>query len=572
VKLNKENKMRKTILFILSLLLLLISAQPLWAENEVKEIAVLPFTVHSSEDIEYVKNGVWDMLISRVSANDGITVLDKHRVMEELQKMGEKDLTVADIYGLGKRLDIDYVIWGSITKIGNTVSLDGKLLDVSTYKTPVGIFEQCPGIDDVIPKISDFARKINSHVLGGVPSTFEIPSTSEKTPQGTEKADSGAARKPEAVDVLKTEEGTYTSIVNPAFVTTSSPVKTEGSWMSQRYSNKYKGLAIGDVNNDGLNEVVLIDSQNVMIYQRRDDDLKLLHTFSGKAYDNYLAVDVADVNGNDIKEIIVSNIKNNRVDSFVLEYDGKKFTRILSGLKWVFRVVTMQDIPLLLGQKIGLEKPFDTPIYSMIWKKGEYEEGKRMSIPKGLSVFGLGIDSVEGSGIQRVLALDEYDHLCIYRKTKKELSLIHVIGGSDDLVWKSGDVYGGTTNYFDYGGSASGNYEAGSEQAERKRAYINTRILTLDLNKNGKKEVIIIKNITAIGRVMTGIKTFTRSEIYDLEWDGLGMAEQWKTKKIEGYVTDYQIEDINNDGTKELVLIVRLSGTRSVIVAYDLKI
>ncbi|MEA3471181.1 MAG: hypothetical protein U9R24_05660, partial [Thermodesulfobacteriota bacterium] len=216
--------------------------------------------------------------------------------------------------------------------------------------------------------------------------------------------------------------------------------------------------------------------------------------------------------------------------------------------------------------------PFDTPIYSMIWKKGEYEEGKRMSIPKGLSVFGLGIDSIEGSGIQRVLALNEYDHLCIYRKTKKELSLIHVIGGSDDLVWKSDDVYGGTTNYFDYAGRAIGGYDTNSEEAEKKRAYINTRILTFDMNKNGKKEVIIIKNLGSMGRILKGVKQFSRSEIYDLEWDGLGMREQWKTKKIQGYVADYQIEDIDNDGKKEIVLIVRLSRTRSVIVAYELKI
>jgi TolB-like protein len=562
--------MRKSIVFILSLLLFMIGSQSIWAESPAKEIAVLPFTVHSSEDIEYVKNGVWDMLISRVSASDEITVLDKHRVIEELQKIGKKDLTAADIYGLGKRLDIDYVIWGSITKIGNTVSLDGKLLDVSTYKTPVGIFEQCRGIDDVIPKISNFARKINSYVLGGASSSLEIPSVSEKMPEGIEKVDSGAVQKPEAVDLLKTDEGTFTSIINPSFITSSSPVIMEGSWMSQRYRNKFKGMAIGDVNNDGLNEVVLIDSQNVMIYQRKDDDLKLLSTFSGKSYDNYLAVDVADINGNDIEEIIVSNIKNNGVDSFVLEYDGKKFARIASGLKWFFRVVDLQDIPVLLGQKKGIGSPFDSSIYSIIWKKGEYEEGKRMPIPKGLSVFGLGIDSLEGSGIQRVLALNEYDHLCIYTKTQKELSLIHVIGGSDELIWKSENVFGGTTNYFDYGSMGGGGFEPENEKDER--AYVNTRILTFDMNKNGKKEVIIIKNLSSIGRILKGVKSFGNSEIYDLEWDGLGLAEQWKTKKIQGYVADYQIEDINNDGKKEIVLIVRLSRTRSVIVAYDLKI
>ncbi|MEA3470874.1 MAG: hypothetical protein U9R24_04065, partial [Thermodesulfobacteriota bacterium] len=102
--------MRKSFVFIISLLLLMIGAQSIWAENATKEIAVFPFTVHSSEDIEYVKNGIWDMLISRVSASDEITVLDKHKVIEELQRIGKKDLTAADIYGFGKRLDIDYVI------------------------------------------------------------------------------------------------------------------------------------------------------------------------------------------------------------------------------------------------------------------------------------------------------------------------------------------------------------------------------------------------------------------------------------------------------------------------------
>ncbi|MDO9514876.1 MAG: hypothetical protein Q7J01_02075, partial [Syntrophales bacterium] len=55
---------------------------------------------------------------------------------------------------------------------------------------------------------------------------------------------------------------------------------------------------------------------------------------------------------------------------------------------------------------------------------------------------------------------------------------------------------------------------------------------------------------------------------------GLGMAENWRTKKIQGYVADYQIKDIDNDGKDEVVLAVGLgtSLTRSAIVAYDLKV
>ena len=72
------------------------------------------------------------------------------------------------------------------------------------------------------------------------------------------------------------------------------------------------------------------------------------------------------------------------------------------------------------------------------------------------------------------------------------------------------------------------------------------------------------------------MKLFTSAEIYDLEWDGMGMVENWRTKKISGYVADYQFKDIDNDGENEVVLALVLSvgGTlsdRSVIIAYSLK-
>jgi hypothetical protein len=56
----------------------------------------------------------------------------------------------------------------------------------------------------------------------------------------------------------------------------------------------------------------------------------------------------------------------------------------------------------------------------------------------------------------------------------------------------------------------------------------------------------------------------------------MGMVENWQTKKINGYVADYQFKDIDNDGENEVVLALVLSPggilkDRSVIVAYDLK-
>jgi hypothetical protein len=73
------------------------------------------------------------------------------------------------------------------------------------------------------------------------------------------------------------------------------------------------------------------------------------------------------------------------------------------------------------------------------------------------------------------------------------------------------------------------------------------------------------------------LRDFTSSEISDLEWDGLGLVENWKTRKINGYVADYQFKDIDNDGQKEIVLALVLSQEgfgrgKSAIVAYKLNV
>jgi len=100
-----------------------------------RTIAVLPFTVNSQENIDYVKQGVWDMLISRLSMNDSLSVVSKDQVSSAIQGLKVTDFSLPNVYAVGKKLNCDYVVWGSITKIGNSVSIDGKLVDIATYTT-----------------------------------------------------------------------------------------------------------------------------------------------------------------------------------------------------------------------------------------------------------------------------------------------------------------------------------------------------------------------------------------------------------------------------------------------------
>ena len=112
-------------------------------------------------------------------------------------------------------------------------------------------------------------------------------------------------------------------------------------------------------------------------------------------------------------------------------------------------------------------------------------------------------------------------------------------------------------------------------QDYERYTYINSRIITYDMNKTGKRDIYLVKNISSSGRVLQNIKLFTSAEIYNLTWDGLGMLENWRSRKINGYVADYQFKDIDNDGENEIVLALVLSTgvsirDRSVIVSYKM--
>ena len=565
---GNKGKMRKIAITFLISLLLVGGTNVLAKEKTV--IAILPFTVHSAENIDYVQLGIWDMLISRLSADEKIEVASKDTVFANLKEIGKREYTQGDIYGLGKKMNVDFVVWGSITKIGNNVSIDGRLLDIGTYKSPIGIYAQSQGLDEIIPKISDFAQRILTFVTGGSPAPAS--SSTPSTPPPAETATPQTLREKAIIAGMKaTKKGTLTAIpINPDFISAPQVLDRKDFWMSQQLPFEVRGMDVGDINADGQNEIVVIDTNNVYIFQRKGTQLNLLQKITGNSYDNYLSVDIADINGNGIKEIIVSNINKDIVSSFVLEWKGGKFSPIATKLPYFLRIVyDGSGEPILLGQEIGTEKPFENPIHEIVWDGTAYRKGKKMRIPTGLSVYGLTLDNLDSRGPEKVIAFDDDDFLCVYDKTDKPIDKIRIIGGSNELLWKSDEQFGGSNNFIEPYGSYMGDTE------RELRFFINPRILTYDTNKDGKKEFIIIKNLSATGRLFKKTRLFTAAEVYNLEWDGMGFVENWRTKKINGYIADYQIKDIDNDGQIEIVLALVLSTgistqDRSAIVAYKL--
>jgi TolB-like protein len=491
--------------------------------NKVYKVVILPFLINSQENIDYLREGIYDIISSRITSEGKILVIERSLVERALYEERSMRLDEAVATNIGMKLGADYVVLGSLTKIGNYFSLDARLLSITEVKPPLGIYTQDKGIDDVMVKIGDFAQEIGNIILAGRPIELKRPYMSQ---QRSESWRIGS--------------------------------QDLGFKKSQTFDFGVKGLDIGDVDGDKKNEMVIMDEHNLYIFKYDGDKLTYMQKIAaGSAY-NLLTLDVADINRNGVAEIIVTAVIGDKLRSFILEFEEGKFRKIAEKADWYFRVLEYpKDGPTLMGQRMGdvvtdSDSAFTGPIYRFVWKKNTFEKGPKMPFPKGTTIFGLAMGDVRGKGTSDLIAIEDSGQLRIMSPDKRK----------DDKKssWTSGENYGGTINSYDN--------EAKRKMWEASRAlgttnwrvYIPGRILIKDLDGDGSNEVIVNKNISPGLAIADKARIFNKGEIHDLVWDGGTLITNWKTKEISGYISDFQIKDVDNDGKEEMVVSVMNLG------------
>ena len=137
---------------------------PAGAEEERARIAVLPVVVHSSDSRGYLREGLADMVTSRL---EQIDTLDVVRVDDPEQATTR----ATEARERGREVEADYVLFGSFTRFGEGASLDMQCIAVDEEEGGLGpnrqIFVQSGNIGDVIPDLDNLVGKISRFAGGG---------------------------------------------------------------------------------------------------------------------------------------------------------------------------------------------------------------------------------------------------------------------------------------------------------------------------------------------------------------------------------------------------------------------
>ncbi len=329
----------------------------------------------------------------------------------------------------------------------------------------------------------------------------------------------------------------------------------------------FRGMSVADVDGDGKKEVVLITQTQVIVYRFENNRMREIARFDEGAANDFRWLDVADMNGDGAPEFYLASYRSNELFSMVLQYKKGAFTPLVRNDRTFYRLLQVRrpqkgaKIPdseayLLLGQKEGLDKAFDGLIRSYRWSGGKLAPAAPYALPPDLTILGFGLWDINKDGALEVIEVGKDDMLRVFS-----------MSGQD--IYSSSETYGAPVHKF----FSQANTENTSDRIHVPDLPIRSRVLVEDVDRDGVEEVLVIRNEYAVG-IAPGLGV-SRGQVASLIWDGSGLTQIWRSRKLRGGIVDFAFGDADNDGFDDLVIAATssgpLAGEKSQIFFYKIR-
>ncbi|MDY0041220.1 MAG: FG-GAP-like repeat-containing protein [Desulforhabdus sp.] len=509
------------------------------------------------------------MLASSLAWQGKVQIIDKAATQQSL-KENKGDLALPDAIRIGKSLGADYVLFGSVTAVGQAISIDAKMTAVEQSSEPVNLYAQT-NLDGVISQVNQFAQQINQKV-------FSRPTEYAQAPVDSEAA---STRNPELLipdSMIKSDRISY---LNPNFIEVNpdDTLRKSGLWRSQTFPEGIVGMDIGDVTGDGRLEIVTATYGKIAVHRKEGQALRAIATFNATNMDRFIWVSLADTDRDGKDEIYVTKLlrrndpkgnTSSRVSygrdeiwvpmSFGLTMNANKLQVLFKDEVYLLNAVNFPKRgKVLLGQTTATETTLDPNVYEMQLKGGRLASVGSANIPARCNVFNFAVGDINNDKADEFIVITQDNTLLVLDSTGSQL-------------WKGRQRFAATSNGF-----TGKVVDLSFNQVDY--FYLPSPILIMDLNKDGILEVVVNRSPSYGSFLPAGLKYYESGEIVSLSWDQLGLVENWKTRELGGMVTSIREGDLAGDGTPELVAslvlakdFLKLWESKSTVFSYDLNV
>ena len=516
-------------LWAFTLLFLLMQA-PVMAATYV----VAPFSVSGSQGYSYLGQAVPSMLTSRLFLQGSFEPAARQDAALKEKAPASKDAADA----MAKKYAADYIVWGSITIMGDQASLD-----VSALSPNGQVWKKASTspVNALIGGLQGVADSVNAEVFGRT----DVAAPASKGQAG-----------PNSAFVMNETHGNVST--SGTYLNSSLRHQGMDSEASQLRSQmlKYECYSsdIGDIDGDGKNEVLMLAKRKLYAYRWKDGNhLEQIAEYTLPATMTPVLVRVfKEADGKRYLILTGSDEEERTATSEILTFANGKFKPILKNISRYLNVAKVPPHykPILIGQDPDRSNAVGGKVYEMQIVNGKLvRRGNIANLPKNATVFNFAwVPADKGKAGDHIVTVTESNNLATFNSKNQALAV-------------TDDIYCAGSSYI-LGDRSIGGLSA--HEDDELLVYVPQRMQVADLDGDGRHEIIAPKPITTTGKLLSNYRTYPQGEIHAMLWDGMGLNLLWKTRRIKGTICDVDLKDIDNNGKLDLVVTVNsFAGTGS---------
>jgi len=479
---------------------------PASAAGYSRRIAIAPFASLTKEDIGGTVSVLPRLLASRLMALAGADVV--------LLPAGDKAPEEA-----AKEAKVPLLLQGTVSKLGKGYSVDTTVTDLDTGKTAGAFFAVAATEDDIIAQLGVLSGEISEKLFGvqGAIRAMAPPSPVAASPVPAMLLAPAAIPSIGGGTVSAAPMSPFVAAQAPPIPTsraegwTPSSIKKVGQ--SDKIADEIYGVVAGDVDVDGNGEVVTWGRHTIYVYRVKGNEILPYTRISRTIQDHFLNVEAIDLDGDGKKDLVVTDLKGDRLSSFVLLRKGDGFVETPGTSR--YHLVVLRDWngkTILAGQSQGINDPFQGKIYAMKWDGKALSEGE--PLPLNTSVL-----PVSGGGVYSLSTWPSAkDGRWLYVDLEERLRVLDA-GGKG--VYKSKDNFGAPADGFEYGEI---------NRLEGRYAMLSLRRPPRAVPGSGGDPLVVVTDTRkgALQKLMGAIES---SRVVILQWEGSGFVERTASPK-----------------------------------------
>jgi len=255
-----------------------------------------------------------------------------------------------------------------------------------------------------------------------------------------------------------------------------------------------------------------------------------------------LDVHALDIDGDGSKEILVTDLVNETVESFVLKKKGDVYQEVAGKIPYYLVVLPdWMGKPVLVGQYQGIDAPFQGKIVALRWDGKGFAEGEKF--PQDTNILPLssglpGLSSARFGKEWRLIYTDENSYL-------------RVLDAGGKSRYKSSGQYGSTPDLFEWGPILP---------IEGRRKWFPVRNAVRVAAGGGEAPLVLIPE------VKRGLlNTVGSTRLVLLQWDGREFVEKSGTPSINRYITEADFLSRDGFGKGGMIVASEIEQSGSVL-------